>query len=86
MVLSRPCMRRLLLALSRFTMQPRFEGIKRIVLACSVVLVALWAIWALSTIVDRVLGGNELVYSLFITAASGIVLFSIPKVIPELLA
>ena len=67
-------------------MQPQFEGIKRIVLACSVVLVALWAIWALSKIVDRVLGGNELVYSLFITAASGIVLFFIPKVIPDLLA
>ena len=66
--------------------QPRSEGIRRIVFACSVVLVALWAMWALSTIAERVLRGNELIYSIFLAVASGTALFFIPKTIPDLLA
>ena len=68
------------------TKQPRSEGVRRIVLACSIVLVALWGIWALSTVAERVLRDNKLIYSLVLAVASGTVLFFIPKTIPDLLA
>ena len=67
------------------TKQPRSEGVRRIVIVCSVVLPVLWVMWAIGAIGEINLRGNELAYFAICVVVFGIVLFFTPGVIPKLI-
>ena len=87
-VLACSWMRQLLLTFRRFTMntkQPQSEGVRRIVIVCSVVLSVLWVMCTVGMIGKINLHGNELGYFVICIVVSGIVLFFTPGVIPKLI-
>ena len=67
------------------TKQPQSEGVRRIVIVCSVVLSVLWVMCAVGMIGKINLRGNELGYFVMCIVISGIVLFFTPGVIPKLI-
>lgn len=67
------------------TKQPQSEGVRRIVIVCSVVLPVLWVMLAIRAIGEFNLNENELGYFVICAVVSGIVLFFTPGVIPKLI-
>ncbi|MDE0040706.1 MAG: hypothetical protein OXT74_01610 [Candidatus Poribacteria bacterium] len=68
------------------TKQPQSEGIRRIVLACSVVLAVLPVFWMLGALIGN-LGGlsyTEIAYCILVGVIGSIVFFLIPRAIAKI--
>ena len=68
------------------TKPPRSEGVRRIVLACSVVLAVLPLLWLLGALIGNLgdLSSSEVTFCILIAAIGCIVLFLIPRAITKL--
>ncbi len=68
------------------TKQPRSEGVRRIVLACSVALAVLPVIWMLGALISSLgeLSYTEITYCILIGVIGSIVFFLIPRAIAKI--
>ena len=68
------------------TKPPRSEGVRRIVLACSVVLAVLPLLWLLGALIGNLgdLSSSEVAFCILIAAIGCIVFFLIPRAIAKL--
>ena len=68
------------------TKQPRSEGVRRMVLACSVVLAVLPLLWLLGALIGNLgdLSSSEVAFCILIAAIGCIVFFLVPGVIAKI--
>ena len=67
------------------TKQPRSEGVRRIVIVCSVVLPVLWVMWAIGAIGEIIgdLSDKEIAFCILIGVMGSIGFFLIPRAIAK---